>query len=93
MSFASLSKIFFILLLCFRTFWTVVCIICVGISTYHIHQNYKKWQDSPVIIGIDSKPTPIYEIPFPAFTVCPEVKADGSLNEEIFSSKEVNGSV
>lgn len=33
---------------------------------------YKKWEVAPVIVTFATKETPIYEIPFPAVTICPE---------------------
>ena len=39
-----------------------------------IIQTYDKWEKSPVILTFDEKPIPISSIPFPAVTICPEVK-------------------
>ena len=36
---------------------------------------YEKWQDSPVIVSFAEKSTPVWQIPFPAVTICPETKA------------------
>ena len=36
---------------------------------------YDKWQKSPVISSFAEKSTPVWKIPFPAVTICPEVKA------------------
>lgn len=36
---------------------------------------YTKWDQSPVIISFAEKPMPVWEIPFPAVTICPETKA------------------
>lgn len=36
---------------------------------------WMKWQLSPVIVSFDEKSTPIWHIPFPAVTICPETKA------------------
>lgn len=40
-----------------------------------IHKIYEKWQDSPVIVSFAEKSTPVWQIPFPAVTICPETKA------------------
>lgn len=40
-----------------------------------IFQLYIKWEQSPVIVSFSEKSTPIYEIPFPSVTICPETKA------------------
>lgn len=36
---------------------------------------YEKWQFSPVIVSFAEKSTPVWQIPFPAVTICPETKA------------------
>lgn len=35
---------------------------------------YTKWDQSPVIVSFAEKSTPVWEIPFPAVTICPETK-------------------
>lgn len=47
----------------------------VGCS-FMIIQTYKKWQASPVIVSFDEKSIPIWEITFPAVTICPVIKID-----------------
>lgn len=36
---------------------------------------WEKWQTSPVIVSFAEKSTPVWQIPFPAVTICPETKA------------------
>ncbi|CAG9766001.1 unnamed protein product [Ceutorhynchus assimilis] len=36
---------------------------------------YQKWENSPVIVSFATRETPIHEIPFPAVTICPEIKS------------------
>lgn len=40
---------------------------------------YDTWQRAPVIVSFATKETPIYQIPFPAVTICPESKSVQSL--------------
>lgn len=40
---------------------------------------WNKWDQSPVIVSFAEKSTPIWEIPFPAVTICPETKAKQSV--------------
>lgn len=47
--------------------------------SYQIYETFKKWQESPVIVSIDEKSTPIWSIPFPAVTICPEILFKKSL--------------
>jgi amiloride-sensitive sodium channel len=62
----NLYKIFFKISRQFsRTFWGATCVISVCLSSYYIFQIYKKWDLSPVLIGFDSTPASIYNIPFP----------------------------
>lgn len=41
------------------------------------HRAYNKWQLNPVIVSFAERPTAVWQIPFPAVTVCPETKALG----------------
>lgn len=36
---------------------------------------YVKWEQIPVIVSFAEKSTPVWKIPFPAVTICPETKA------------------
>ena len=40
---------------------------------------YTKWQAVPVIVSFAEISTPIYKIPFPAVTICPQTKAKMSI--------------
>lgn len=42
---------------------------------YLIFLTYQKWDRSPVIVSFATKQTPIWQIPFPSVTICPETKA------------------
>lgn len=44
-----------------------------------ISNTYLKWLKSPVLIGFDETLVPVYKIPFPTITVCPEAKMDTSV--------------
>lgn len=39
-----------------------------------IHDSYVKWDQAPVIVSLSEKSTPVWKVPFPAATICPEVK-------------------
>lgn len=58
-----------------RIWW----IIAFGLSLYFcgtlIHNVWIKWDQSPVIVSFAEKTTPVWAIPFPAVTVCPETKS------------------
>lgn len=57
-----------------RVFWMVMFVIAVCLSCRMIHESYTKWDQTPVIISLSTKATPVWKIPFPAVTICPEVK-------------------
>ncbi|CAG2062721.1 unnamed protein product, partial [Timema podura] len=47
--------------------------------TYLIVKVWRKWNDSPVIVSFDETSTPVWDIPFPAVTICSEVKVKQTL--------------
>jgi amiloride-sensitive sodium channel len=40
-----------------------------------IFKIYEKYDNTPVIVTFATRETPLYKIPFPAITICPEVKS------------------
>lgn len=58
-----------------RIFWIIAFLVSVVGCSIMIHKIYEKWQDSPVIVSFAEKSTPVWQIPFPAVTICPETKA------------------
>ncbi|KAF5280821.1 hypothetical protein FQR65_LT14928 [Abscondita terminalis] len=61
-----------------RTFWMIVLITCLFFCSTWIIEAYHKWQTTPVVVSFATTETPIWKIPFPAVTICPEVKTDKS---------------
>ncbi|XP_037044105.1 pickpocket protein 28-like [Bradysia coprophila] len=58
----------------YRIFWIFACVVSVYFCSKNIKNVWKTWEDSPVIISFAEKPTSIWQIPFPAVTVCPQTK-------------------
>ncbi|CAH1127819.1 unnamed protein product [Ceutorhynchus assimilis] len=58
-----------------RGWWLIVFSVCLSFCGYFITMVYQKWENSPVIVSFATRETPIHEIPFPAVTICPEIKA------------------
>uniref|UniRef100_A0A6E8W5Z6 Uncharacterized protein n=1 Tax=Anopheles coluzzii TaxID=1518534 RepID=A0A6E8W5Z6_ANOCL len=57
-----------------RIWWIVVCLLSLyGCGTL-IHSVYIKWDKEPVVVTFGEKPVPVFTIPFPAVTICPETK-------------------
>ncbi|KAL1377438.1 hypothetical protein pipiens_004178 [Culex pipiens pipiens] len=50
---------------------TVLSLVCCGTLIWQV---YDKWDNNPVIVSVDGTPTPVWKIPFPAITICPEDK-------------------
>ncbi|CAG9766004.1 unnamed protein product [Ceutorhynchus assimilis] len=58
-----------------RGWWLIVFSVCLYFCGYFITMVYQKWENSPVIVSFATRETPIHEIPFPAVTICPEIKS------------------
>lgn len=52
----------------------IMFVVATCLSGYMIHNSYIKWDEKPVIVSLSEKATPIWKIPFPAVTICPEAK-------------------
>ncbi|XP_046649315.1 pickpocket protein 28-like isoform X2 [Daphnia pulicaria] len=53
-----------------RVMWTLVFLAGIFFSGYYCWQMWKKWEDSPVLMSLDSNRYPLKNIPFPAVTIC-----------------------
>lgn len=58
-----------------RVWWIIVFVLSVYGCGRLIYNVYMKWDQSPVIVSFAEKSTPVWQIPFPAVTICPETKA------------------
>uniref|UniRef100_A0A336L784 CSON004091 protein n=1 Tax=Culicoides sonorensis TaxID=179676 RepID=A0A336L784_CULSO len=58
-----------------RIFWIVMFVLSLYFCGRLIWNIYVKWHTSPVIVSFAEKSTPVWQIPFPAVTICPETKA------------------
>ncbi|CAG9838696.1 unnamed protein product [Diabrotica balteata] len=63
----------------FLGWWFVVFTVTLVACIISIREVYKKWLRAPVIVSFATKETPIYSIPFPAVTICPETKSTQAL--------------
>uniref|UniRef100_A0A1I8Q523 Pickpocket protein 28-like n=1 Tax=Stomoxys calcitrans TaxID=35570 RepID=A0A1I8Q523_STOCA len=55
-------------------FWIVIFVITIYFCTTIIVRIYVKWSETPVIVSFSEKSTPIWSVPFPRVTICPETK-------------------
>ncbi|XP_075980850.1 pickpocket protein 28-like isoform X2 [Anticarsia gemmatalis] len=58
-----------------KTFWLFMFTCCVVLCAGLIRKVWIKWNESPVIVSFAENPTPVWQIPYPAVTVCFETKA------------------
>ena len=52
-----------------------------------IHKTYVKWNQVPIIVTFSEKTTPVWDIHFPAITICPETKVSA---EKLNITAEMN---
>ncbi|CAH2092886.1 unnamed protein product [Euphydryas editha] len=57
-----------------KIFWLLMFTCCVVFCAYLIQKVWVKWNDSPVIVSFAETSTPVWQIPYPAVTLCPEIK-------------------
>ncbi|KAH8264123.1 hypothetical protein KR038_003287 [Drosophila bunnanda] len=57
-----------------RIFWLIAFLISIYGCSMLITSAYTKWTETPVIVSFAEKSTPVWNIPFPAVTVCSETK-------------------
>ncbi|XP_059052635.1 pickpocket protein 28-like [Achroia grisella] len=61
-----------------KIFWLFMFICCVILCAGLIRKVWIKWNISPVIVSFAETSTPVWQIPYPAVTVCLETKAKQS---------------
>ncbi|XP_044272487.1 pickpocket protein 28-like [Tribolium madens] len=58
-----------------KLYWLVLFAISLYICVSLIIQTWIKWDQSPVLVSFAQSPTPVWQVPFPAITICSETKA------------------
>ncbi|XP_068914084.1 pickpocket protein 28-like [Tenebrio molitor] len=58
-----------------KIWWFIIFVICLSGCGVMIFKIYEKYDNTPVIVTFATRETPLYKIPFPAITICPEVKS------------------
>lgn len=59
----------------------VLFILCIVL----LSNIWSRWHSEPLIVSLTDKPEPIWEIPFPAITICPETKS----KQRVFNLKRI----
>ncbi|XP_028152237.2 pickpocket protein 28-like isoform X1 [Diabrotica virgifera virgifera] len=62
-----------------RILWLILIAVALSLSIYFINEQYNKYEENPFIVSFATRDTPIYEIPFPAVTICPFAKFNRSI--------------
>ncbi|EFA00686.2 Pickpocket protein 28-like Protein [Tribolium castaneum] len=62
-----------------KLWWGVSISLSLYFCVSLIIQTYIKWETSPVIVSFATKETAVWQIPFPAVTICPESKTRASV--------------
>ncbi|XP_058117490.1 pickpocket protein 28-like [Anopheles ziemanni] len=57
-----------------KIWWGVMLLLSLYGCGRLIQNIYRKWDQTPVIVSFAEKSTPVWQIPFPAVTICPEMK-------------------
>lgn len=57
-----------------RIFWLSVFVVSIYCCANLILSAYTKWNETPVIVSFAERSTPVWNIPFPAVTICSETK-------------------
>ncbi|KAH8387433.1 hypothetical protein KR093_007037 [Drosophila rubida] len=57
-----------------RVFWLSVFVVSIYCCARLINSAYTKWDATPVIVSFAERSTPVWNIPFPAVTICSETK-------------------
>lgn len=62
-----------------RGWWIISFFVSITLCSLLIHNLWIKWDETPVFVSFAEHSTPVWEIPFPAVTICPETKAQKAL--------------
>lgn len=78
-----------------KIFWATVLTISGIIFANCLYNHYERWSDSAIFINVAENAQPIWNIPFPAVTICPEIKTKTSMFNftQIYNEISSNGGV
>ena len=57
-----------------RVLWIMLCLCGFILTVYFIHPIWARWNEKPTITTLDSTDHPVWEIDYPAVTICPANK-------------------
>uniref|UniRef100_A0A182N249 Uncharacterized protein n=1 Tax=Anopheles dirus TaxID=7168 RepID=A0A182N249_9DIPT len=59
-----------------RVCWAVIVVISLSLCISAIVVGHQKWNEKPMIVSFSPKPVPVWKLPFPAITICPQTRID-----------------
>lgn len=62
-----------------RLWWLIAFLVSVFWCARLMLNVWERWDRSPVIVTFAERPTPIWQIPFPAVTICLQTKTQSNL--------------
>ncbi|XP_035895845.1 pickpocket protein 28-like isoform X1 [Anopheles stephensi] len=73
---------------CERFWWAVAFLLSMAGCGIMIYKTYVKWNQAPIIVTFSEKTTPVWDMQFPAITICPETKVPAA---KLNFTGELNG--
>ncbi|XP_055607831.1 pickpocket protein 28-like isoform X2 [Uranotaenia lowii] len=61
-----------------RGWWGVSVMVASILSVLSAVSTYQKWVQNPIYISYEPQQIPMWQVPFPAVTVCPIVQSKGN---------------
>lgn len=58
-----------------RVFWLLISLVSLASCIYMIIILYNKYNENPVILSFATVETPLFQVPFPSVSICPETKS------------------
>ncbi|KFB46467.1 AGAP011103-PA-like protein [Anopheles sinensis] len=59
-----------------RVCWSVMVVMSLCVCIAAIVIGHQKWNEKPILVSFSPTQIPIWQIPFPAITVCPQTRVD-----------------
>ncbi|XP_055848925.1 pickpocket protein 28-like [Episyrphus balteatus] len=57
-----------------RIIWFCAVIVSISTCGYLIYNIWNERNQNPVLVTLDGRLTPVWEIPFPTITICPQIQ-------------------
>uniref|UniRef100_A0A182S7D6 Pickpocket n=1 Tax=Anopheles maculatus TaxID=74869 RepID=A0A182S7D6_9DIPT len=59
-----------------RVCWSFVVVLSLAVCISAIVIGHQKWIEKPMIVSFSARPIPVWKLPFPAITICPQTRID-----------------